>query len=280
MGVVLHCIPRNSGTQCDSSLFLRCVPRHRRYHSLRSGDVQAGSLENGGLRMASSCAPAVGRHASGTQRNSGLLLHYVPRTSGTQCDSSLFLHYVPRISGNQVGISGTQCDSSLFLRCVPWNSGMQRCDGSIPRCVPRRRRYHSMHSEIFLRNERAQRKIISKWPFIPRITCATGVWCGSAERGSAGRDREQQQALTDATDKRKWSKSQATSASLPVPLVANWQPTCHCNAHMPEDPLKWAVCSVSTVRRLVPSAVDNARSPRHRERSQGAGLVTGSARTL
>ena len=96
-----HESPRISGTQCDSGMFLRCVPWLRRYHSLRSGDVQAGSLENRGLRMASSCAPAVGRHASGTQCNSGAVLHSIPRNSGTQCNSGLFLHCIPRTSGTQ-----------------------------------------------------------------------------------------------------------------------------------------------------------------------------------
>ena len=145
-------------------------------------------------------------------------------------------------SHESVGISGTQCDSGVVLRCIPRNSGMQCCDGSIPRCVPRLRSCHSVCSVIFLRNEGAQRKIISKWPFIPRITCATGVWCdsvghgsarfgsaghgsarfgsaghdsvqfdsfghGSVGRGSVGRGREQQQALTDANDRRKWSIS-------------------------------------------------------------------------
>ena len=103
-GAVLHCIPRISGTQCNSGLFTHCVPRNsgmehtiatyahcipqrRPHRSLHSGDIQAKSLENGGLQMASSYAPAVGRHASGTQRDSSAVLHCVPRITTNQWDA-------------------------------------------------------------------------------------------------------------------------------------------------------------------------------------------------
>ena len=48
-GLFMHCVPRNSGTEHTIATYAHCVPRRHPHHSMHSVNVQAKSLENGGL---------------------------------------------------------------------------------------------------------------------------------------------------------------------------------------------------------------------------------------